>query len=174
MALELNLLKPDTTPSFYESVKTLSNDEHSQFLKKTVTLSLLPRMKQRQSDPYKMHKLRMRLEHGPIIGPMMFWKKQTLEPGIPGFKFCSVTSQPCGLGHIEPAFAQFCDGKNRCLYRMIVSIRDNMHTEVCSWVLGGCAIKSGDLAPSRSVLPLEALGRQMIKYKKIIKVIKRE
>lgn len=79
MALELTLLKPDTTPSFYESGKTLSNDEHSQFLKKTVTLSLLPRMKQHLSDPCKTCKLRMRLEHGPNIGPMMFWKKQILE-----------------------------------------------------------------------------------------------
>lgn len=174
MALELTLLKPDTTPSFYESGKTLSNDEHSQFLKKTVTLSLLPRMKQHLSDPCKTCKLRMRLEHGPNIGPMMFWKKQILEPGIPGFKFCSVTSQPCGLGHIEPAFAQLCDRKNRCLYWVIVSIRNNIHTELCSWVLGVCTIKNGDLAPSRSVLPLEALGRQIIKYKKSIKIIKRE
>lgn len=55
-----------------------------------------------------------------------------------------------------------------------MSPRNNIHTEVCSWVLGMCAIKNGDLAPSRLVLLLEALGRKIIKYKKIIKVIKLE
>lgn len=112
MAFELKLLKPGTISSLNgwkckDNVKLLAQA----FQKSVLLISTMVEASGLKVLLPTKHKLRMRLEDGSVISLKMFWKKQILKLDVPGFKFSSVTQQPCGLGHTEPEYAHCMMGR---------------------------------------------------------------